>query len=106
MEKLREEINKATDPYVQVVGEFILSLNLAAVPTGKTLKGCMDDIKEKAKKQAKGGVAVIEDCMVYGWAAEYFGLAPAAAPKEMPKAQTPVTSAAVTLDLDFEDLMG
>ena len=106
MEKLREEINKATDPYVQAVGKFILSLNLAAVPTGKTLKGCMDAIKEKAKKQAKGGVAMIEDHMVYGWAAEYFGLAPAAAPKEMPKAQTPVTSAAVTLDLDFEDLMG
>ncbi len=105
MEKLREEINKATDPYAKAVGNFILSLNLTAVPDGKTLKSCMAAIQEEAKKQAKGGVAVIEDHMVYGWAAEYFGLAPTAEPKETPKAQAPVTSGVATLDLDFEDLL-
>lgn len=106
MEKLREEIKKATEPYEKAVGKFILSLNISTIPSGKTLKGCMEAIKGKAKKEAKNGVAMIEDHKVYGWAAEYFGL-PSAEPKEKtPKAQAPVTDGAATLDLDFEDLMG
>ena len=104
MEKLREEIKKATDPYAKAVGNYILSLNLAEVPEKKSLKGCMDAIIEKARKQAKNGVAAIEDSTVYGWAAEYFGRT--AEPKaEPPKAQTPVTSNTALLDFDFEDLM-
>ena len=51
VEKLREEIKKATEPYEKAVGKFILSLNISTIPSGKTLKGCMEAIKGKAKKE-------------------------------------------------------
>lgn len=106
MDKLREEIKKATDPYAKAVGNFILTLNLDKVPQGKTLKGCMDEIKTKAKKRAVSGVAVVEDHMVYGWAAEYFGLVPNAPKAQTPVIHTPVAEPKHTDDLDFnlEDL--
>ena len=106
MEKLREEINKATDAYAKAVGNYVFSLGIIAVPKGKTLEGCMAAIQEKAKKQMHKGVAVIEHPTVYSWAREYFGLAPDAPMKETPKPQTSAISQAAPLALDFEDLMG
>lgn len=38
----------------------------------KTLGGCMNFIKGEAKKEAKNGVAMIEDKTVFGWAVHYF----------------------------------
>ena len=38
----------------------------------KTLNGCMGFIKGEAQKQAKNGVAMIEDKVVFGWAVHYF----------------------------------
>lgn len=38
----------------------------------KTMKQCMAYIKSEAKKQASGGVAVIEDKEVFGWAMHFF----------------------------------
>lgn len=38
----------------------------------KTLKQMVDYIKTEAKKQAKNGIAMIEDEVVYGWAIHYF----------------------------------
>ena len=102
MDKLREEINKATDPYAKAVGSFILSMNLQTVPEGKTLKACMEAIKAKAKQRAVSGVAVVEDHMVYGWAAEYFGLVPDAPKAQTPVIHTPVAEPKHTDDLDFD----
>lgn len=38
----------------------------------KTMAGCLDYIKNEAKKQAVKGCACIEDQEVYGWAIHYF----------------------------------
>ena len=38
----------------------------------KSLKQMIDFIKSKAKKQAKNGIAMIDDEVVYGWAIHYF----------------------------------
>lgn len=38
----------------------------------KTLKGCISHIRSLAKKQAVDNCAVIEDCVVFQWAVEYF----------------------------------
>lgn len=43
------------------------------INTGKkTMDGCMNYIKEEAKKQAVNGCACIEDKEVFGWAIHYF----------------------------------
>ena len=38
----------------------------------KTLKGCIDNIRTQAKKQAVNGCAMIDDEVVFGWAVHYF----------------------------------
>lgn len=38
----------------------------------KTLQSCFDYIRGEAKKQAKGGCAMISDAVVYGWAVHFF----------------------------------
>lgn len=38
----------------------------------KNLDGCMDYIESRAKKEAVRGCAIIEDSIVYGWAAHYY----------------------------------
>lgn len=38
----------------------------------KNLDGCMDYIESRAKKEAVRGCAIIEDRIVYGWAAHYY----------------------------------
>ena len=38
----------------------------------KSIKGCCDYIKKKAKEAAKDNVAMIADEVVYGWAVHYF----------------------------------
>lgn len=40
-----------------------------------TLRVCLENIKSKAKKQAFGGCAMIDDDTVFGWAKEYYGFA-------------------------------
>lgn len=38
----------------------------------KTLKGCIENIRGQAKKEAVGGCAMIDDEVVFGWAVHYF----------------------------------
>lgn len=68
----------------------------------KSLEGCVVYIKNQAKQQATGGVAVIEDSKVYEWAEDYYRSAettpqpkpakpaPKTAPKPKQKKHTPI----------------
>jgi hypothetical protein len=38
----------------------------------KNLDACMDYIMQRARKEATKGMAIIEDNIVYGWAAHYY----------------------------------
>ncbi len=38
----------------------------------KSIDGCINYITSKARKQAKGGGAYVEDSVVFGWAAHYY----------------------------------
>ncbi|MGN0663940.1 MAG: Cas9 inhibitor AcrIIA9 family protein [Negativibacillus sp.] len=109
MEKIREEIAKA-DAQSQKIGNYILDLakrSGAVIDSKKTLDECMKQIAAKAKKQAINGMAIIDDPVAYGWAAEYFGLT---AEKE-PNAQTPApepqaeTKIENLLNYELEDLL-
>lgn len=82
---------------------------------GKTLDGCIAYIRDQAKKQASGGVAVIEDAKVYEWAEDYYRSdakpteKPAPKPTEKPKPKAkkptpiPVDSQVSLFDDDIID---
>ena len=81
MEKINEEMQKSpNDGYMEILGHYLIdrcadledeSLIGAA---GKTLKGAMDAVMEKAKSKKHGSVAVLSDAEVFGVVDEYFGL--------------------------------
>ena len=102
LEKLKKELEKTKDPMEKALGEYIISLG-REVKEGANLMGCAAKVKEKAKAQASGGCAIIEDSVVYGWAREYFGVAgEAPEPAEQPK---PENNNTVFLDFSLEDLL-
>lgn len=107
LEKLKKELEKTKNPMEKALGEYILSLG-REVKEGANLMGCAAKVKEKAKAQASGGCAIIEDSVVYGWAREYFGVAgEAPAPKAPEPAEQPKPEKdnAVFLDFSLEDLL-
>lgn len=71
-------------------------------PENKNLKGCLGSIRNKAQKQAKNGVAAIEDSIVYTWAEEYFGIEH---PESQPAEEPAHTEAKSSLDVDLFDLI-
>lgn len=88
IQKINEEIQKnPTDRYAALIGEHIIDCITTTeaaekiLTEKKTLKGALEEIKGKARKSALGGVAVIEDSEVYGWAREYFGIKEETKPK-------------------------
>ena len=68
------------DTYRAVIGEYIIDHILTEEDAEKvlvekrTLEKALEEIMSRARKQAKGGKAFVEDAVVFGWAMEYFGL--------------------------------
>lgn len=82
IEKIKAEMdgNKA-DPYVYVMGEFLLNqltLNPEAsekvLLDGKTIKGSMKELEKIAKGKAVNGCGMISDQEGYGIVLKYFGI--------------------------------
>lgn len=59
---LAEKINNGV--FIEKDGQRLLNR--------KTLKGCIENIKTQAKKQAVNSCAMIDDEVVFGWAVHYF----------------------------------
>lgn len=82
IEKINAEMQKNPDDlYTEIIGHYIIDRCLDAsvaskvAAEGKTLKGAMDAIYEKAKKAKKGNVAVLLPSDVFGTVDQYFGIA-------------------------------
>lgn len=68
---------KANSDYEKAILDYLESnasdALAAKINSGqKTLQSCFDYIRGEAKKQAKGGCAMISDAVVFGWAIHYF----------------------------------
>lgn len=119
IEKINAELQKAgNNPYTEIVGHYIIDRCLDAacaekvMMDGKTLKGAMDAIMERAKRAKQGSVAVLTPSEVFGAVDKYFGLSTnttaqmaalglASAPKtEPPKPQVVERAAAPIISLD------
>jgi hypothetical protein len=132
IEKIRSEmeLNK-NNPYVQVVGEFLLQeleVNPASaeriLAEGKTVAKSLDEMRKEAEKKKVGNCAVLTDKEGFAIVLKYFGIdssaavnseAPKASPVTIPKpGADPVTipkpdaapvKKAVDFDVKLEDLL-
>jgi hypothetical protein len=89
-EKLNSEISKSKDPYVKVVGQFLLQhleANQGAaekiLQEDKTISKSLDAMKEAAKKKAVGGCAMLTDQEGFEIVLKYFGIDGQVAPAVM-----------------------
>lgn len=84
-----------------IIDNYITSVENAEKVMSKTLSDCISNVRNKAKKQAKNGYAMIEDRTVWNWVKEFYefvtdevvetqATAPAKGPKEEPGQQGPV----------------
>lgn len=74
-----ETLRNLDKKYAQAIANYLLNrietdecLKAKLEETNKTLKGCVEYIKEEARKEAEDNVAIIEDSQVYEWAVHYF----------------------------------
>lgn len=74
-----ETLRSLDKKYAQAIANYLLNrietdecLKAKLEETNKTLKGCVEYIKEEARKEAEDNVAIIEDSQVYEWAVHYF----------------------------------
>ena len=75
IKRLAEMLEGQKDKYLIIIVNHLMlqtEMNEAFLNEEKNLKDMATYIKDKAKKQAKDGVAVIEDEIVFKWAKEYF----------------------------------
>jgi hypothetical protein len=81
MDKIRDEMAKSKDNYVQVVGEYLTDYMLAhpeaeaaLMDRGKSIKGSLEAVRKEAEKVRQVNVAVLDDRTVFGIALGYFGI--------------------------------
>jgi hypothetical protein len=79
--KIKAEIDKEKNPYVQVVGEFLVS-HLEKKPqdamkiltADKTIIKSLDEMKKVASKKRVGNMAILTPAEGYGVVLKYFGI--------------------------------
>ncbi len=81
MEKINLEMNKENNPYVKVIGEFLIQqvngneeVAKAILTEGKTIMKSLDEMKKVAKQRAINGCAVMEDAEGFKIVMDYFGI--------------------------------
>lgn len=75
IKRLAKMLEGQEDKYLNVIVNHLMQhteLDQAFLNKEKNFKDMAEYIKGKAKKQATGGVAVIEDATVFKWAIDYF----------------------------------
>ncbi|SFH36460.1 hypothetical protein SAMN05660649_04914 [Desulfotomaculum arcticum] len=118
MTKIRSEITQnPNNPYVQVVGEFLIK-HLEANPEAaekiinqdKTIRKSLDEMRKVAEKKKVGNCAVLSDQEGFTVVLKYFDIdedaalpVPAAAPVVSPPAAAVLSS--VDFDVKLDDLL-
>lgn len=79
--KIQSEVNGSNNPYIKVVGEFLIELieeNINAAEAimrdGKSIKGSLEKMKKVARSKAVGGCAVIDDVEGFKIVKDYYGI--------------------------------
>lgn len=75
IQRLANMLEGQKDKYLKIIVQHLMlykEMNSAFLNEEKNLKDMSIYIKDKAKKRASNGVAVIEDEVVFQWAKDYF----------------------------------
>jgi hypothetical protein len=75
IERLRELVKGQEDKPLNKVVDYLCTredMNDKYLNEEKDLKGMISFVRSEAQKQAKDGMAMIDDEVVYGWAIHYF----------------------------------
>lgn len=80
--KIDDESDKLHDTNATMIASHIIDTYLISDKNAekvlnkkKTLKGCLDKIKSRAKQEATNNVAMIDSDTVLSWAKDYYGFA-------------------------------
>ena len=81
MDKIRGEMAKSKDKYVEVVGEYLTGYLLAnpeaetaLLDKDKSIAGSLERVRKEAEKVKQGNMAILDDWTVFGIVLGYFGL--------------------------------
>lgn len=79
VEKIKEEIQKDDNPYMNLIGNYVLQQLEVNKPSAekivagsKTLSGSLEEMEKEAKKVAKNGVGILTDEEGFAIVAKYF----------------------------------
>ena len=79
IEKIKEEIEQDNNPYMQVVGSYVLRNLEVNKPSAekivagtKTISGSLKAMEDEARKVAKNGVGILTDEQGFEIVSEYF----------------------------------
>ncbi|MCJ0932568.1 hypothetical protein MST22_15580 [Virgibacillus halodenitrificans] len=81
MKKLQDEMKKANNPYVSLIGDYLLN-HLKANPVdevkladnNKTIQGSLDAMRKAAEKKKVGNMAVLSDEEGFAVVCDYFNI--------------------------------
>lgn len=120
IEKLKAEMTKNNNPYVQVVGQFLIDyvtenpvVAEKLLKEDKTIIKSLDEMKSAAKKKQSGGCAVLTDQEGFEIVLKYFGIdgkvkpsAPTIKLTEEPAIQkTDKSKADIDFDVSLDDFI-
>jgi hypothetical protein len=81
MDKIRDEMAKSKDKYVEVVGEYLTDYLLAhpeaetaLLDKDKSIAGSLERVRKEAEKVKTGNMAILDDRTVFGIVLGYFGI--------------------------------
>ena len=66
------DVKKKIEQYLQDMAGRDPNFKVKFEDKSKTIDECLSFIKSEARKQASNGCAVIDDDVVFGWAAHYY----------------------------------
>ena len=77
LSKMLEEMNEKHTPAIDQIHNWLCDqddevLMQNILKDGKTIAGAFEYAKNNARKEAKNGVACIDDATVFGWVKDYF----------------------------------
>lgn len=107
IEKIKAEMNKENNPYVKVVGDFLIS-HLEKNPgdvektlaTDKTILKSLEEMRKVAEKKKVGNVAVLSDAEGFGVVLKYFGIDGQPLAFDVPVMVPPSAPSAPVIDFD------
>jgi hypothetical protein len=110
--KINEEIKKEKNPYVQVVGQFLLQ-HLEKSPQDaeniltqdKTILKSLDAMKKEAEKKKVGNCAVLSDAEGFAVVLKYFGIDGQAVVPEAPVSVATTSKTSSDFDVKLDDFL-